>query len=57
MDKITLHELKDIARSMDFALMLFEQGHIAQVASGKISEKEYLLDQIRILVQHILDTE
>ena len=25
--------------------------------SGKISEKEYLLDQIRILVEHILDTE
>lgn len=57
MDKITLHELKDIARSMDFTLMLLEQGHITQVASGEISEKEYLLDQIKILVQHIEDTE
>ena len=56
MNKISLHELKDIARSMDFQLDILEQGHIAMVASGNVSQADYLLDQIRVLIQHIQDT-
>jgi len=57
MDKISLHELKDIARSIDFQLDLLEQGHITMVGSGNVSQADYLLDQIRVLIQHIEDTE
>jgi hypothetical protein len=56
MDKISLHELKDMARSMDFAIDLLEQGHISMVASGKVSKEDYLLDQLRVLIQAIEDT-
>jgi hypothetical protein len=56
MDKISLHELKDIAHSTEFALDLLEQGHIGIVASGDVSKEDYLLDQLRVLIQHIEDT-
>jgi hypothetical protein len=56
MNKISLHELKDMARSMDFSIDLLEQEHIPMVTSGKISKEDYLLDQLRVLIQAIEDT-
>jgi len=56
MNKISLYELKDIARSIDFQLDLLEQGHITMVSSGDVLAADFLLDQIRVLIQHIEDT-
>jgi len=57
MNKLTLHELKDIARSLDFQLDIVEQGKYLQIVASNVSEKDFLLEKLRELIQKIEDTQ
>ena len=60
MEEYTLHELKDLARSLDFELDMMEQtGKYQQLVSGShlLSKDEFLLYKLRTLIQQIEDTK
>jgi len=57
MDKITLQELKDFARGLDFELDLLEQGNFQRLVASNISEVDFLLNQLRLLIEKIEDTK
>lgn len=57
MNEYTLHELKDLARSLDFQLDMLEQRNFADIASSNMTETDFLLDKLRTLIQQIEDTK
>ena len=60
MDEYTLHELKDLARSLDFELDMMEQtGKYQQLVSGShlLTKDEFLLHKLRTLIQQIENTK
>ena len=60
MEQYTLHELKDLARSLDFELDMMEQtGKYQQLVSGShlLTKDEFLLHKLRTLIQQIEDTK
>ena len=60
MDQYTLHELKDLARSLDFELDMMEQtGKFQQLVSGShlLTKDEFLLHKLRTLIEQIEDTK
>lgn len=60
MEQYTLHELKDLARSLDFELDMMEQtGKFQQLVSGSdlLTKEEFLLHKLRTLIQQIEDTK
>ena len=57
METYTIHELKDIARSLDFELDMLEQGNFAHISSSNVTETDFLLDRLRTLIQQIENTK
>lgn len=60
MAEYTLHELKDLARSLDFELDMMEQtGKHQHLVSGDrlLTKDEFLLHKLRTLIQQIEDTK
>lgn len=60
MNEYTLHELKDLARSLDFELDIMEQtDKFQQLVSGShmLTKDEFLLHKLRTLIQQIEDTK
>ena len=57
MEEYTLHELKDLARSLDFELDVVEQQGTHEMFVRDATREAYLLDRLRTLIQQIEDTK